>query len=406
MAGIAKPSEAGYEANYEILELVSTTASGGTIDSCGLFNGLTPNEWNGANVMYFRSPSSYITIKINNGFNIWRCGTSNWAYRSAPLTIYKYDEVLDTWNDISSSVTQNLSQISNSQWEKWIAGLPKGTYRFNGGSSEPYRIDSEWYIERLPEPVVIKKDNNYYTIDPSYYDVTTGTYNPIAGLNSGDISSLGFEVSNMFAEITVGSETFKPIDKFDNFTFVTTEEKTFKLSGIKTDTAMIVTLDPISLSKYVTINKITPNGTGNIKFAFSFDKGVTWETYDTTLGVWNELIGVFIPNKDYNNFSSTDKTNWDNSKTKILSDGISVRDLPNVNFNIGKKTMMIAIVLERLTYDDMAILNDLEILYGSSKTYIGLDRGDCGVTISSTIVTLTPKITCDELLLVMTTSAS
>ena len=56
MAGISRPSPISNnlkkEAQYNVLSVVGSQGSGGTIASCGLFNGVNINEWNTANVMY------------------------------------------------------------------------------------------------------------------------------------------------------------------------------------------------------------------------------------------------------------------------------------------------------------------------------------------------------------------
>jgi len=70
---------------------------------------------------------------------------------------------------------------------------------------------------------LIKKDSNYYSIDPKYYDVALHSFLPLT-LTGGsmpnkiDIDTFGFDdINKILSSMTSGSDTFKPIDKFDKF---------------------------------------------------------------------------------------------------------------------------------------------------------------------------------------------
>ncbi len=174
MAGNAKPNIVGLkkEATYTVLNIQSISGSGGTSSNCGLFDGTTPNEWDTAHVMYWKGTTDYIEIIINQKCNIWRCGTTTWANDDNSLTIMKWNG--SSYDDVTSQYSQTLTTINNMQWEKTISDLPAGQYKFERGTG--YRIDSEWYLERLNN-FLIKQNNQYYSIKPEFY--SNGNYSPL-----------------------------------------------------------------------------------------------------------------------------------------------------------------------------------------------------------------------------------
>lgn len=145
MAGNAKPITAGLniEATYTVHGVSGSQGSGGTISNPGLFNGITIDEWNTANVMYWYGTSNYIDITINQPCNIWRSGTAGWKQYTAPFIIEKFDNSI--WTVVAH--TQTITQITHLQWEKTITNLPSGRYRFKVGAAS-LRMDSEWYLEQ------------------------------------------------------------------------------------------------------------------------------------------------------------------------------------------------------------------------------------------------------------------
>ena len=191
--------------------------------------------------------------------------------------------------------------------------------------------------------------------------------------------------------------------------------KNFKLTvnGIKSNTSMIATLEPISMKKFETIHKITGiyNITnGAIKLIFSFDKGSTWKTYDVTNSKWN-TVSVNIPIKLYENFTDEDKTNWNDATNTILSDGISVQNLGNVDFqSIKTDKLMFAVAFNRPSYADTCTLKGLNINYDGLTTYIQLAVGsdlskyEAKATITGDTVGVTTSSNQDKILVTMTTN--
>ena len=264
------------------------------------------------------------------------------------------------------------------------------------------------------EGVILQSNKNYYSIDEKYYNSSTKNYNAISDLNASNFSNYEFNIYDLFDEITINEETFKPIDKFKSFSIISTSQNTLTVNGIKVDKSMIATMEPLSMAAYETIHNITADYTtennGAIKLIFSFDKGNTWKTYDVSTNVWN-TVSVNIPSKLYDNFTSEEKSNWDSARDTILSDGISVQNLGNVVFSTETiKTLMFAIAFSRPTYADTCTLRGLNIKYDGVVTYIQLAVGsdltkyEAKVRITGDTIGVTSSTNCDKLLISVVTN--
>ena len=262
--------------------------------------------------------------------------------------------------------------------------------------------------------VILQSNKNYYSIDEKYYNSSTKNYNAISDLSASNFSNYEFNISDLFDEITINEETFKPIDKFESFSIISTSQNTLTVNGIKVDKSMIATMEPLSMAAYETIHNITADYTtennGAIKLIFSFDKGNTWKTYDVSTNTWNP-VSVNIPSKLYDNFTSEEKSNWDSARDTILSDGISVQNLGNVVFSTETiKTLMFAVAFSRPTYADTCTLRGLNIKYDGVVTYIQLAVGsdltkyEAKVRITGDTIGVTSSTNCDKLLISVVTN--
>jgi hypothetical protein len=262
--------------------------------------------------------------------------------------------------------------------------------------------------------VILQSNKNYYSIDEKYYNSSAKNYNAISDLSVSNFNNYEFNVSDLFKEITINEETFKPIDKFKSFSIISTSQNTLNINGIKVDKSMISTIEPLSMAAYETIHNITADYTiennGAIKLIFSFDKGNTWKTYDVSTNAWNH-VSVNIPTKLYDNFTSEEKSNWDSARDIILSDGISIQNLGNVVFSTETiKTLMFAVAFSRHTYADTCTLRGLNIKYDGVITYIQLAVGsdltkyEAKVRITGDTIGVTSSTNCDKLLISVVTN--
>jgi hypothetical protein len=181
MAGAAKPNSVSREADYVLIGGQVTGSPNGLID------GVQTNGWNSPYVAYWQSASHYVEFTFNEDVNIWRSGTTSWKTYTAPFIIYRWES--GVYQDVTSQITQTVTQITETQWEKTISNLPAGRYKFQQNGN--LRLDSEWYIEAVnpihvglrliaPESGWKRYDDNlptykrtgvwsYDTAQPSYY---------------------------------------------------------------------------------------------------------------------------------------------------------------------------------------------------------------------------------------------
>ena len=372
------------------------------------------HNWYGGNKLM-------VTLKGQKSISSMRIMTTgNWGYPCNTFDLYY------TLND-SLNVNSELSKFKKA-----------GTFKFNNTSDtlEEIKFDNILIGKKfmiIPEiqtnsvavvefelwgddfvSVILQSNKNYYSIDEKYYNSSTKNYNAISDLSASNFSNYEFNVFDLFNEITINEETFKPIDKFESFSIISTSQNTLTVNGIKVDKSMIATMEPLSMAAYETIHNITADYTtennGAIKLIFSFDKGNTWKTYDVSTNVWN-TVSVNIPSKLYDNFTSEEKSNWDSARDTILSDGISVQNLGNVVFSTETiKTLMFAVAFSRPTYADTCILRGLNIKYDGVVTYIQLAVGsdltkyEAKVRITGDTIGVTSSTNCDKLLISVVTN--
>ena len=393
--------------NYSDINVPDNVIDGSLVTGNG-------HNWYGGNKLM-------VTLKGQKSISSMRIMTTgNWGYPCNTFDLYY------TLDD-SLNVNSELSKFKKA-----------GTFKFNNTSDtlEEIKFDNILIGKKfmiIPEiqtnsvavvefelwgddfvSVILQSNKNYYSIDEKYYNSSTKNYNAISDLSASNFSNYEFNVFDLFNEITINEETFKPIDKFESFSIISTSQNTLTVNGIKVDKSMIATMEPLSMAAYETIHNITADYTtennGAIKLIFSFDKGNTWKTYDVSTNVWN-TVSVNIPSKLYDNFTSEEKSNWDSARDTILSDGISVQNLGNVVFSTETiKTLMFAVAFSRPTYADTCTLRGLNIKYDGVVTYIQLAVGsdltkyEAKVRITGDTIGVTSSTNCDKLLISVVTN--
>ena len=107
--------------------------------------------------------------------------------------------------------------------------VPEGIYILNSGLVYDNfdSLISELFIESVyDERFLIKKDNKYYNINNDQYDTITNSYVNIAISDlSQQIKDKGFYLRNINKDVTINDETFKPINKFSNFSIIKRRKK-------------------------------------------------------------------------------------------------------------------------------------------------------------------------------------
>ena len=371
------------------------------------------HNWYGGNKLM-------VTLKKRKSISSMKIMTTeNWGYRCNTFDLYyTLDDSLNVNSELSKFKKagtfkfKNTMNIEEIKFDNILIGkkfmiIPE--MQTNNVAVVEFELWGKDF-----EGVILQSNKDYYSIDEKYYNSSTKNYNAISDLSASNFSNYEFDISDLFDEITINEETFKPIDKFESFSIISTSQNTLTVNGIKVDKSMIATMEPLSMAAYETIHNITADYTtennGAIKLIFSFDKGNTWKTYDVSTNVWN-TVSVNIPNKLYDNFTSEEKSNWDFARDIILSDGISVQNLGNVVFSTETiKTLMFAIAFSRPTYADTCTLRGLNIKYDGVVTYIQLAVGsdltkyEAKVRITGDTIGVTSSTNCDKLLISVVTN--
>ena len=378
MAGLLKPNihGIGVEASYEIVD--SSMSSSTTAQ--GLFDGVRVNKWDNPSVCYWNEyGQEYLILKINNKCNIYRAGTTSWASACQKFNISKLID--GNFIDVTSSVEQTTSAITDQEWEKTISNLEKGTYKFTIPVGT-LRLDSEWYIENI-DNVLIMKDDKYYSILDNYYNKIDCVYNEIVDLNRENFIDYQFSTSKLFEEVTIESETFKPIDKFDNFKLISLDENNFELKAIKSKRTLLIAKKSFStrlaenIDFFELVSEITNNS--SIKMTLSIDNGLTWKTWDSVSNSFIDLTNV-VPLKEYDTLTEDEKTQWNTFMDEVGVDGINASDLKNIDFNAFETdSMMFAYVFNRNSYEDSCAMSKLQYQFDAYGSYKLLGENDVTV---------------------------
>ena len=200
-----------------------------------------------------------------------------------------------------------------------------------------YSGDYAWVIRQ----VFIKMNDKYYSISEEYYNTDTQMYEAFDNYNELDSLS----IFKLFEEVTIGDETFRPIDKFSgNIQLVFNNEvSNVEITGYKSDTELIFG-EMLDLRKFANIE--TFNANNSFKMAFCINES-QWMSYDFDNNIAVPL-DINIPlNKDYGQFTTTEKNNWYDAMLVIEEQGFTADKLSEIDFNQeGWYTIRVAYVLD------------------------------------------------------------
>ena len=190
----------------------------------------------------------------------------------------------------------------------------------------------------------------------------------------------------------------KVIDLIDltdeNISILSNKNVKLNVKGIKNDKELIISNQNLSTINAEVIhnfiletNKVA---NGNIKFVISNDNGVTWQTWNGNN--WTSLINT-CSLKKYSQLSDSEKNQWNKFKEEVWSSGIST-DITGIDYNIilTNKTIRLAFVLYRPTYDDNIFLSKTNLLYDKVGAWHKLSEDDIDISINSNSCIVTPKL--------------
>ena len=141
-------------------------------------------------------------------------------------------DVTNIWN--STDTQNNEIKISSTNAKYIKLYMPSVSY---------YIYINEFEIYTNTSKFLIKQGTSFYSIKPEFYDDTTShNFTPLsltsgnAYPNANDYTNNGFDdVSTLCTSTTVGSDTFRPVDKFGETkvtgaTFTTADNKTYTVN--------------------------------------------------------------------------------------------------------------------------------------------------------------------------------
>ena len=177
------------------------------------------------------------------------------------------------------------------------------------------------------------------------------------------------------------------IDLLPNeFSLISNEEFETSIQGIKDKTQLIVA----SSDFYTTIQdnidyfkcEFEKDSSCSIKTVFSVDGGVTWKTYDNNTGFVD--LSIEIPCKEFEALSSDELNKWNTAKEEILSNGIDVSELMNIDFNtIDFDKIRFAYVLNVEEINDVAKLKNLLWQFDSKGSMQQMKDTECDINVLS-----------------------
>ena len=236
-------------------------------------------------------------------------------------------------------------------------------YKFQMSGGRDWLAYFYWdlYINPLTFYALQDTNSNYYSLLDKYYDSTTQTYNPV---QLSELSDNLCSLEDIFSEKTIGDETFVPIEKIGEAKLLTIlKNKQMTINGVKNLSEMIVANDTFNVlsGEYLDYQKFSIEGTGNVKVILCADG--KWLTYNSTTSKFEE-ISVTVPDKNYSEFNDTDKSNWENTKNIILSNGIPIDTLSTLDTRVLKMSKVkFAYAFQKANYDDVCNTSKIDYAF-------------------------------------------
>ena len=213
---------------------------------------------------------------------------------------------------------------------------------------------------------LLKSNGLYYDTSNSSYNTSTKMYDGVPNDEGFDITNWlktsTLQLENLFIETTIGEETFRPIDKFDNLSIICDENIDLAVQGIKTDAELLVMNTDVMIdnSQIGHINGLNIQGADTNKLVFSFDKGVTWKSYN------NGFIDLTTipPVGNYNDFNADELNQWNTFLNEVQIYGINLNSLSGIDFSsINFDTIRFAYIINREKYNTISTIDKITLSY-------------------------------------------
>ena len=356
----------------------------------------------------------HYSLTVNDSYDIYfkssnirlMCYTGNTIMQDNNVKIILDDNIIEYKSEYMDNGTncgcwllfERLNLVNTLHHIKVVLLKGNGS-GIDGVSLDAIDIDEDGYLlteeeyKRIISSFYIKQDNKYYSFSDDNYDTNTKMYKEIT-LDDINNNLYKNNLSNLTTEITIGDETFKPIDKFNNFQFVSKYNKPKIIIGRKTKSSMIIANGDIYTKVASNIDKFTlTNTTTNnsyIKMAVSFDNGSTWKSY--TNNAFTDL-SITIANKSYEDMTTEERNNWNDAKNIIMTEGFSPSVLETINFNTIKdlKNIRFVYVLYQDVITDNCKVNRLSWQFDAKGSFQKMKDSEITTSFSNGVINLIPN---------------
>ena len=398
-------------------EVTNLSTSGGNCRfSCGIANSTLSNVNSSG---YCGTWANGIVSGSGNGytFSVWNGKIGDAQYNS--------EQSYSTTSAVAhGSIISILLDLDNDTIEFWVNGAITGgtypiihdSYTIAIFSDSSYGGNTPFKINAGQAPFAYTPPSNFKSFNTKQFLLEDNGVYKTYDTNTNSLINVS-DAEAAFANKTAIEDETKILPYIsqlsNNWKIVSNAKLEVMIYGSKTKKSMIGTIESISMKAYKTIKSITGNysidGSNDIKFAFSFDNGTTWKSYDST-NSWKTLT-IHIPLKTYASFDVADLANWNNAISVIETDGTSVQTLSTVDFQSQKTdNLMFVALFSKPTPAFDCTLNSLVINYDGAMEYIQLAIGndltkfEGSMKISGDSVTVKSATNCDKLLVSLVTN--
>lgn len=237
-----------------------------------------------------------------------------------------------------------------------------------------------------------QEDGTYYSIHESNYNSETKRYNEVQ-LTEFASDNISFDIKDLMTSVTIGEETFRPIDKFSKVKIVFNTDVSFRIHGIIATKQLVIGSRSFSMKLARDIVKFQPTYTtsngGTIRVVCSNNDGISWYTHNGT--GWIELTNT-CPLKAYDQLTTEELTQLGLFKTEAYESGLDIQSLTSVDFDLinNNKTMRFAYVLGVETYSSVCSMSKLDFIFKAKGTFVQMAPTEIKIQLGEDFIAVTP----------------
>lgn len=278
--------------------------------------------------------------------------------------------------------------------------INKRYFKFRFDSTNPYGCDFkeiQIYNNDISQyrQCIIKSNDKYIVPSESEYDANTKQFKEYDKLE--DVINKMIEVYSLTDSMTIGDETFKPINKLpDKFSLLKKKPVPFSIQALRT-TYIFYFKDYYSLDNLESINGVMlENGGASIKSTklkclFSFNYGVTWMSYNFDTNEFVQitddirLTGNSLKNVELQNI--------------ICTKGIDPGKFKDISFdNIVINNFKILCAFDTNSYDNSREFTYIRLNYNTLGSFVEMiNEKEYFTTLKNDTIEIIPTISINQM---------